>query len=442
MKNIHFGYQFRAVGQGLFASGRLHEIEQQQRFNWVFDCGTNSKRAYVDREIAQYKSQLYGDPIDLFCLSHFDADHINGARALLSQQSVKVLVMPYFPLVERIQIAIMTPGLSDEHLQFLIDPAGFMFEAARDNLGEIVMISGGGEQPEEGDGSVPIDPSNNSNKRWILNFPNKKHSEQPADEDIHGLSDDSSWGAVRVFRDKQPFTVGGAWEFLFYNENIPSAKAAELRLAVADIVKKHRRKDGSFDGISLLRELKPLYVSKFGSTGLAKNRISLVTYSGPIESAHIRLSDLHGSVLPVGVEATSWCDCCRWCYHARNRSKVSIGYFGDFPLTKPERIHDVRRHFGQHRWDRLQVIQVPHHGSSHSWYDGASAEFQHKASVVSSARHSENHPSQSVLDDLATHGVVLVNEMQSAQFCGYIELEMIEKDDGASMANHLDNIVL
>ena len=421
MKHVQFWYQFHAVGQGLFASGHLREHEHNRQFHWVFDCGTSSRRAYVQREIARFKPHLNGEPIGLFCLSHFDEDHINGARELLSQQRVEALVMPYFPLVERLQIAFATPGLSDDYLRFLVDPAGYMFAAAGDNLGEVILITGGGEQPEEGIEGEPINPSDNPDDRWDFHRPDTKLPDPPSNEDIHGVSDQNSWRAVRVFRHQKPFTVGGAWEFLFFNEHIPDAKSAELRQEVADIVKKYRRTDGSFDGTALLRELKPLYVRKFGSSGLAQNRISLVTYSGPVEKPRVRSSDLCGSLLPVGIESPPWCDWCRWWFHAADRPKVSIGYFGDFPLTTPERVRDVRRHFGRRRWNRLQVIQVPHHGSSHSGYDGASGECQHQASVGSSARHSDHHPSQSVLDDLATHGVLLVNEMQTAAFCGHVE---------------------
>jgi hypothetical protein len=421
MTHIQFLYQFHAVGQGLFASGHLHDYQSNRQFHWVFDCGTSSRRAYVQREISRFRPHLNGEPIGLFCLSHFDEDHINGARELLSQQRVEVLVMPYFPLVERIQIAFATPGLSDDYLRFLVDPAGYMFTAAGDNLGEVILIGGGGGPPEEGDESVPANAPDNPDDRWNFNSPDTKLPEPPAGEDIHGVSDPGSWRAVRVYGHQKPFTVGGAWEFVFFNEKIPDAKATDLRKDVAEIIKKHWRSDGSFDGTGLLRELKPLYVRKFGSSGLAQNRISLVTYSGPIKTPRARSLQLCGSLLPVGIEAPLVSDWCRWWHHEIKRLKVSIGYFGDFPLTSPDRVRDVRRHFGRWRWNRLQVVQVPHHGSSHSWYEGASGEFQHEASVISSARHSAHHPSQSVLDDLATHGVLLVNEMQRAKFCGHVE---------------------
>lgn len=422
LRFIGFAYHFQAVGQGLFASGHLEDVELRRRFHWVFDCGTSSRRAYLQREINRFQSVLSGATIDLFCLSHFDEDHINGARELLSKHRVEVLVMPYFPLVERMQIALATSGLSDDYLQFLVDPAGYMFAAAGDNLGEVILITGGGEPSAGDEEGTQTNPSNSPEEPWTLHHPDTKSGDRPADEDMHGVSEPVSRRPVRLYSDQAPFTVGGAWEFLFYNERISEPKVSELRTEVAEIIKKHRKPDGSFDGNGLLRELKPLYVRKFGSSGPAKNRISLVTYSGPIESHRGRRSHLRGYLHPVDIEAPFFCDWGPWWPRHANHPKVSIGYFGDFPLTTPARVRDVRRHFGRLRWNRLQIIQVPHHGSSHSWYDGASGEFHHEVSVISSSRDSRDHPSQSVLDDLNTHGVVLVNEMQRAVFCGHFQI--------------------
>ena len=420
MNPIIFQYNFYAVGQGLFSSGHLRELEGDRQFHWVFDCGTLSRLDYVRREITQFKKLIKDNPIGLFCISHFDKDHINGARDLLSQHRVEVLVMPYFPLVERIRIALGTPGLSDDYLRFLVDPAGYMYAAAGDNLGEVIMIAGGGEPSQGSEGGSSTNPSENSDIRWDFREPATNNAEQPADEDIHGVSDSSSCRAVRVLGHQQPFTVGGAWEFLFFNEQIPGAEAAILRQEVADIIKKFRRDDGSFDGTGLLRDLKNLYAPHFGTSAIAKNSISLVAYSGPIDTTQILSSNFCGCLLPVCVEPRTWCDFCDCWPSAKERSKVSVGYFGDYPLIKLERVRDLRLHFGQRRWSLLQVVQIPHHGSSHSWYTGAAVEFQHYASVISSERCSKKFPSQSVLDDLSTHGILLVNEMQRAVFCGIV----------------------
>ena len=423
MTNIHFSYKFHAVGQGLFATGSLREIEHDQKFNWVFDCGTLSKRAFIQREVNQFRQSINNEQIELFCLSHFDKDHINGARELLSNQRVDFLVMPYYPLVERIQIAFGTNDLSDEYLRFLINPAGFMYDAAGENLGTIIFITGGGEQ-FEAESEEPTEPAapEISDLHWKLHLPDSKKG-QPANEDIYGSSDVPMGKNVLIFGDQKPFKVGGAWEFLFYNEHIPDSRSDALLSIVAPVVRRHKNANGSFNGLELLKELKPIYRDMFGSSGLAQNAISLVMYSGPVEQSSIQnFKVLCGGLSPVNVEVPSMLevDCfIRW-HKVLNHSKVSIGYFGDFPLNPSNKIRDVRNHFGQLRWDHLQVIQVPHHGSKLSWYPGASAEFTNRISVISSARNSKKHPSQSVLDDLSTHGILLVNEMQRADFIGNV----------------------
>jgi len=94
---IRFSYNFYAVGHGLFSSGQLLKINPDCRFNWVFDCGSKNSK-YWNREIAYYKSSIQPDKIHLLCISHFDKDHIEGAKTLLTEYPIISLVMPYFPL--------------------------------------------------------------------------------------------------------------------------------------------------------------------------------------------------------------------------------------------------------------------------------------------------------------------------------------------------------
>jgi hypothetical protein len=326
--------------------------------------------------------------------------------------------MPYFPLVERIQIALGTSDISDEYLDFLIDPVGYMFEAADGELREIVLIAGGGP-PEESQRDAPQDlPAPPSDESWKLRYPDTEIPQSSADQSIQGASAASQGKSVRVFTHQKPFTVG-VWEFMFFNEHIPGKNAPALERKVAEIILKHPRKDGAFDGKELLAELKALYVLTFPG-GAAQNRISLIVYAGPIDRQLLEYVGVWGSLAPAWLPE-DYFPRHEWIVSSSPERKASIGYFGDFPLTKPERVTTVQNHFSLHRWNRLQVVQIPHHGSIHSWYAGASKEFHHGISVISSARHSKDHPSQIVIDDLDKYGVVLVNELQRAEFNGRIE---------------------
>ncbi len=415
MRHLLFDYSFRAVGQGLFATGALSRSDRKDCFYWIFDCGTHSKQKYLQREIASFRFTLRKSSIDLFCLSHFDEDHINGARDLLGLQRVEVLAIPYFPLIERLQIALETPNLSENYLRYLVDPAGYMFAAAGDNLGEVIMIAGGPEPPEQGEEPIPND---NDDDPLDLHPPDTKMREPPPNEDLHGVSPSDSWRPVRVYTHEKPFKVGRQWEFMFFNEHVPSADLAGLRKQVVELLRKFRRDDGSFDGVELLRELKPIYAAQFGSSGPSKNKISLVTYSGPIGSSSIDHSCIGASLFPIASQRSFPH------YHCFARGepplKVAVTYFGDFPLDDEDRLQAIQRHFQRWRWSRIDVIQIPHHGSRRSWFKGAAAGFSNGVSIISSRRVSKKHPSEMVLDDLNTHGVMLVNERQGAALSGHI----------------------
>ena len=428
MSTLHFRYQFYAVGQGLFSTGTLYSFPGQTEFQWVFDCGSASKVAHLRRELDLHKSTLGNHRIDLFCLSHFDEDHVNGARELLSRCRIEKLVIPYIPFLERIRIALAASDASDDYLTFLIDPVGYLYSAANDNIGEIIIIRGA---PPSGDSGNELgsfgQPSGSPNEEFRLSIPDSEPREQLPDEDLRGVSSPNPSHRVRTCTHSKGFHVNRGqliWEFLFYNKDAPPPFLAALVTEVTAIIRQHRRTDGSYEGTGLLRALKPVYARHFGSSSVAKNRISLIAYSGPAPLRCIREGAICACIQPIGV-STRFPHCYGHFPQADfSDLKLSIGYFGDFPLTTPDCVQKVRDHFGTRRWQRLRLIQVPHHGSSHSWYDGAAAEFSHEMSIFSSARNSAHHPSQSVLDDLSTHGPVLVNELQRFSLSGTIWFEI------------------
>jgi hypothetical protein len=254
-------------------------------------------------------------------------------------------------------------------------------------------------------------------------YPDTKIS-VPYHEDAHGVVEGTSTNPskpVRVFTDRKPFSVGRAWEFMFYNRNIPAKKNHPLQKKVVETVRKYRQSDGTFQGEKLLQELKSIYIKAFGSSGSAQNGISLVTYAGPVSHPKLKPSHIFGRILPVEVGTrTGNFHAYDWALFNDNNVQLSIGYFGDFPLKPLRALSAIRSHFTQSRWDQLQVVQIPHHGSALSWFPNAAREFHHLASVISSARCSKHHPSQEVLDDLSKHGLVFVNEYQRLAFNGEV----------------------
>ena len=217
----------------------------------------------------------------------------------------------------------------------------------------------------------------------------------------------------------QAFSVSRVWEFVFYNINKPNSILAPLQGKVTQIVNANRYSDGSYDGKKMVEELRKEYDNVFGKSGAKRNAISLVAYGGPQRASRVRNGVLLGSDVPLMSPAP------RSLYPAnqqytqmRAMSCIGIGYFGDFPLDSPPMLLPIRQHFGIPRWNNQNVLQVPHHGSRHSWYCGAVREFPSGASVFSSRITSIKHPSPIVWIDLAGRGIMAVNEYHRAFFRG------------------------
>lgn len=76
---------FNAVGQGAFYCESFEVFGD--RMNIVYDCGTNSKKEYLEREIkSRFKK---GEIIDALFISHLHDDHVNGIPILLNYCQVK-----------------------------------------------------------------------------------------------------------------------------------------------------------------------------------------------------------------------------------------------------------------------------------------------------------------------------------------------------------------
>lgn len=83
------------VGQGGFYIGKIPTFDGT--FNFVYDCGSSSKKIYLDEAISRYKKNINGHGIDMLVISHFDMDHISGIEDLLKDiHHVDYVVIPYY----------------------------------------------------------------------------------------------------------------------------------------------------------------------------------------------------------------------------------------------------------------------------------------------------------------------------------------------------------
>lgn len=101
-------FEFHSVGQGLFYTGSL----MNKAYNFVFDCGTDNKKIFVEKEIDKYFSFLGGSEdykpnIEFVVISHLHRDHFKGLIYLLKKFNVKKIYLPYLSDDETIILSIL-----------------------------------------------------------------------------------------------------------------------------------------------------------------------------------------------------------------------------------------------------------------------------------------------------------------------------------------------
>jgi hypothetical protein len=412
---VHSLNRFHAVGHGTFFTGDL-SLDDGQRFRWGFDCG--SKRPNVIQGITKRLASEAGQKaIDLFCLSHFDADHVNGLKELLQEWRIHNLALPYLPFDLRLAQAARVDASPSAHevALFLLDPVRYIGLIAPDNLVETIVLIKGGKGPASDEGSAdgplfgPEPPHDQDNKR--------------RDGVNHGWTDDSypnllgSSGPRVVVRDhSDPIQLGTFWwEFVFFNRSLPKGLTPKSGVKIFDVQEEVR---ALLDGVplgpslpaarisALLSALKGCYDKHFGNSASARNNISLCVFSGAVGSViaePCKIFDLPyqgtgfaHTVVPFGFGR-----------------KTGLLLTGDILLRS--KIRDrMTKHFGYQRWDNIHLMQIPHHGSKHSWQTGLAAGLSHAVSVfcVPDSNPKGQHPHSAVLMDLQKTTSVLANYSQ------------------------------
>ena len=376
---------FHPVGQGLFSSGFIKNSDTFEEFHWVFDCGSESK-GHPKPEVRAYMLSNGLLPIDMFCISHYDEDHVKGARRLLRACGAKIIILPYLSLHQRITLAV-SRNASGPFLRFLVDPASFVLSLAGPGSRLIFIQGGGGEiggedknldEPDLGPPDLVRDDFSESDF----------HSAVP--EDYGAIQEPDLANRIEIITDRVRLltfagTSNDVWEFCFYNWDQPKKVPQNLTRDVTAILNRTRLPKNRFKTVTI-RELRDYYAIHYGTnspigkavlTGEPANRISLVMYSGPT-------SPSSASTIPAFV------------------SNPALLCTGDIYLHNANRTTAIKRHFGTPRWQRIGVLQVPHHGAKANWYHGSATSWNHSVSVFSyGIPNSYKHPHPMVLNDLS-----------------------------------------
>ena len=148
---------FNSVGQGAFYTEEFYDRDKNSMFTMVYDCGSYGNEKLIINEI---KRSGLNQNIDLLCISHFHADHINGLEYLLKNYNVKKILLPFLHDEEKIEVFLANSNASEFIRKFSLHPVETIREYFRDKEIQIIFI-----QPIEGENqnNEPININNLQN---------------------------------------------------------------------------------------------------------------------------------------------------------------------------------------------------------------------------------------------------------------------------------------
>jgi len=332
-------FTFHNVGQGLFYSGRIETTANSNKFNFVYDCGSNNKD-HISAAIISY----HREPkiINCLILSHLDEDHTNGLNELLPENDNGdiIVILPYHYPSERVKIGLNSLNTAESWwFDFISDPVYYLLNIKK--VGKIVIVGNGetdstkelSEYSFENLEDIPDDENLikdiNKNEDW-LKYPNQKS----------------------VLIKKYGFTIkiNQIWKFKFYNHSY-----------IKNIGNFHRHVQPLL-GENPLTDLKSedfrksLRNNGYKNIHSTINQTSLMLYHAPIKyQGYIRLSCSNQEQL------------------RQKGSKNGQLLSGDISFAvKWKQIAS----FFKDELKNIAFVQIPHHGAITSWRSNGKPNFK------------------------------------------------------------------
>ncbi|EMF7565429.1 TPA: hypothetical protein ACGFAK_004971 [Serratia marcescens] len=403
MKKMFIYQHFHSVGNGTFKTGSIFNLSGSDSFYWVYDCGSTRKTSLKHKIQNMSTHPCFPSNIDMLVLSHFDEDHVNGVEDLLRHCHVKSLVLPFSEWTQSVrEISVLgKKGTSPSTALLQLNPLQWLATREFDvQVDEVVLIQGGSDRPPNALGEEK---------------PNPKPDDFQRDDDSSILGDGyftfnqpTALGTIKlrtIKHDRPMYAIKSNFEFIFFNAE---KDFTELGLIINKAGKLYSKKSNrplsdvkadiqntimslnlhnptSVMPLDWRKTLKKCYQKHFGHTSQAKNNISLCMYAAPAQmETSIFMVRSNLIMRPNSLSPTS---------------RLATLCTGDIHLT-PEVISDLRNHLGPQRWDKIGLIQVPHHGSKNSWKVGNAALLS-PAQFLHCASGTKHHPHSTVIKDLS-----------------------------------------
>jgi beta-lactamase superfamily II metal-dependent hydrolase len=409
---LQFEDTFFPIGQGLFYSGTIHFTGKSERVwktSFVFDCGSITGKHVLDRAISKFHKGLHSDYLDFVVLSHLHEDHANGLENLLRPNlRVGAVFLPYLNPSQRLMVGLKSWTQDPAYFAFLANPTQYLLNRRVNTV--VYFRGGGGQEAEENVGE---------------DFPEEPPEENALDQGISGMDDVDApspeatpgdpalhSGNVDQKLVSSSLMLGKIWEFRFFNYSVGcllhNSRIDEVVAAVLQEL-------GVGDPREALDQLADPGIrkglrSRYGKIARDQNDLSVMLWHGP-QQVHRRGRAHAWSHSRVARSS-----------HSRHIEHLALSagtlLTGDIRLSL--NFSDIRDHF-RTKWPRTSVVQVPHHGSKHSWHREIARNVPGGSEFVIGAGYKNRygHPHRSVIVD-----VLRFHECRYVTECHGFEREM------------------
>jgi hypothetical protein len=385
MRSIHSNWRFNKAGQGCFYNGQI-EYYKEKYFNFVYDCGTVSKREHLRSEIK--KLHGFQNPrLNILTISHLDADHVNLVGELLGPIHCDTVILPYLSRLERLFVLFKHEEAEEEgdYLEFLSNPVLYVFKY---NVKRVILIQGDNEDRSEN--NVPDLPNDDNPEDPVrIQFADIPTGQLTIEQEE--LRTDPR---VRICKDKGRFFVTRCWEFYYYNKRQDDA-----------VVNKFRE------------WLENRFYITIGNAGLSKDQFELVMndlervkrlrkqFKDVFESHNSTgLTVMHSPFYSTSFELTikrnkkhsrEWIDAFE--YELINKEMRCPTL-----LNADTNLHDINYpNYIVSNLPYIRVFQVPHHGSKNNWSVEGIRSLSFCQLVINFGWGNRfGHPGYQVLDDI------------------------------------------
>ena len=381
-------YTFFPVGQGLFSYGSISVGSNEDVFNWVYDCGTLSKKVLIDNGIKSLNKISKKQHIDVVFLSHFDNDHVNGIVRLLRCYSTSALVLPYITKCMRVAlVANNEMSVSDEAYQLANNPIKFLREKGIKNVESIIF--------------VPPPSKSVSSKEFFI----KKEADDAASLSFYGEKLFGEESPIVYLQDvSKPILRSNVWKFYTLNAHAQKVEAEKL----SNKIKLVYGSSDDFDDDDMLK-LKVLYDNLAKKLRVSRNDISTYVFGMPSVGPRKKttLNGFSKSFCVHDVVGLTESQSMKF----SNDSGGGIFYGGDGCLKKSQEIKDfMNSELYKNLSRNCLCFQVMHHGSKLNYSNVVAGLIGSKYSIFSSKPSRYGHPHKSVRDSLHKNGPTQVDE--------------------------------